>query len=375
MKNLNLFYRFSARFLITAVFVLSLLTGIVSSAAAASNDGFGAVYTSTNAIAGNEILVFNRAVDGSLIAQGSYATGGAGSGAGLGSQSSVLLSQNNRWLFTVNAGSNQISSFAVGAKGLTLFSVVDSGGIRPISLTTYKNWLYVLNAGGSGNIAGFAIGADGTLSPIAGSSQPVSNGGVGSAPGLAQVAFNSEGSVLVVTEKTTNMLDTYPVVGGVAGSPVTHASAGAVPFGFAFDRQNHAIVSEASGSVSSYLVDANTFEVISPAVVNTQTAACWIAISNNGSFAYTTNAGSGSISSYSLAEDGSLNLLQATAGLTGLGSAPVDMAFSVDGQYLYALGNAAHTITIFRMQADGSLSKLDLGTMSVPAGVAGLAAQ
>jgi 6-phosphogluconolactonase (cycloisomerase 2 family) len=107
--------------------------------------------------------------------------------------------------------------------------------------------------------------------------------------------------------------------------------------------------------------------------VNTQVAACWIAISNNGKFAYTTNAGSGTISSYQIAEDGSLTLLQVMAGSTGAGSSPVDIAFSNNGSFLYALGNAAHTITIFQMGADGSLS--NLGAMSVPAGVTGLAAQ
>ena len=373
MNRFKLFRQFGIRILMAGIFLFAMVAGIAVPASAAPADGFGAVYTSTNATSGNQILVYNRATDGSLALQSSYSTGGLGNGAGLGSQSAVVLSQNNRWLFVVNAGSNQISEFAVGAQGLTLVSVFDSGGIRPVSLTTYKDLLYVLNAGGSGNISGFAIGQDGSLSSIPGSSQPVSNGGVGAAPGLAQIAFNSDGSALVVTEKTTSLLDSYQVVDGVASAPVTHASAGAVPFGFAFDRHNHAVVSEASGSVSSYLVEGSSFSVISPAVVNTQAAACWIAISNNGKFAYTTNAGSGSISSYKIAEDGALTLLNATAGLTGAGSTPVDMAFSNNGIFLYALGNASHTITIFQMGADGSLG--NMGAISVPAGVAGLAAQ
>jgi 6-phosphogluconolactonase (cycloisomerase 2 family) len=190
---------------------------------------------------------------------------------------------------------------------------------------------------------------------------------------LAQVAFNSDGTTLVVTEKTTNLLDTYQVIDGVASAPTTHPSAGATPFGFAFDRHNHAVVSEASGSVSSYQVDGNAFSVISPAVVNGQVAACWIAISKNGKYAYTTNAGSGSISSYTIGDDGSLSLLNPTAGITGAGSSPVDMAFSNNGAYLYALGNASHTITMFAMGADGSLN--NLGAISVPVGVAGLASQ
>lgn len=372
MKNLKQFNSIGARLLLIAVFILPLFAGFTTPAAAAPDNSIGAVYTLTNSPSGNEVLVYNRSANGNLAFQGAYATGGLGSGAGLGSQSAVILSKNNQWLYAVNAGSNQISAFAVNPKGLELVDVVDSGGVRPISLTVYKDWLYVLNAGESGNISGFSIGQNGSLSPVPGSTQPVSNVGVGAAPGLAQVAFSSDGSTLVVTEKTTNLIDTYTVVDGLAGAPVTHPSSGAVPFGFAFDRHGHAIVSEASGAVSSYQIDGGGFNVISPSVVNTQVAACWIAISKNGKFAYTTNAGSGSISSYALAEDGSLTLLNPVAGTTGVGSSPVDMAFSVNGRYLYALGSAAHSITIFQLNANGSLASI--GSMSVPVGVVGLAA-
>ena len=129
MKSLRFLQQFGVRFLLVATFLLSLVAGGTTSAAAAPADGFGAVYTSTNAVSGNAVLVFNRATDGSLTPQGSYSTSGLGSGASLGSQSAVVLSQNNHWLFVVNAGSHQISSFAVGAKGLTLMDVVDSGGL------------------------------------------------------------------------------------------------------------------------------------------------------------------------------------------------------------------------------------------------------
>jgi 6-phosphogluconolactonase len=372
--KVQLSHHFGARLFLTAVFLLTLVAGITSSASAASQSAFGAVYTLTNRTSGNEVLVYDRSSDGSLAFQRSYPTGGSGSGAGLGSQSAVTLSHNNHWLFAVNAGSNEISSFAVTESGLQLIDVVDSGGALPVSLTSYKDWLYVLNAGGSGNISGFAVGQDGSLSPLPGSTQPLSNGGAGAAPGVAQIAFSSDGSALVVTEKSTNLIDVYTVDGGLAEAPVFNPSAGTTPFGFAFDRHNHAIVSEAaSGSVSSYAIDGNTFNVISPAVVNTQAAACWIAISNNGKYAYTTNAASGSISSYNLAQDGALTLLNPTAAVIGAGSSPVDMAFSNNGQTLYALANGLHTISIFGMNSDGSLAFQ--GSVTVPVGVVGLAAR
>ena len=147
MKPIKQFNHFGARLFLTAVFLLALVAGITSPASAASPSAFGALYTLTNALGGNEVLVYNRSSDGSLAFQGSYPTGGSGSGSGLGSQSAVTLSHNNHWLFAVNAGSHQISSFAVTESGLQLVDVVDSEGTLPVSLTTYKDWLYVLNAG------------------------------------------------------------------------------------------------------------------------------------------------------------------------------------------------------------------------------------
>jgi len=189
MKNLKLFNSIGARFLLIAVFLLPLIAGFTSPAAAAPDNSPGAVYTLTNAASGNEVLAYSRSADGSLTFQGSYSTGGLGSGAGLGSQSAVLLTKNNQWLYAVNAGSNQISAFSVNGSGLELVDVIDSGGVRPISLTVYKDWLYVLNVGDSGNISGFSIGQDGSLSALAGSTQPVSNGGVGAGSGADRLQF------------------------------------------------------------------------------------------------------------------------------------------------------------------------------------------
>jgi 6-phosphogluconolactonase (cycloisomerase 2 family) len=112
---------------------------------------------------------------------------------------------------------------------------------------------------------------------------------------------------------------------------------------------------------------------VSPSVGTTQTAACWVVISKNGKYAYVTNTGSGSISSYRIEKSGAISLLEAQAGLTGEGSSPIDMALSRNGQFLYALGTAGGTISIFEIQADGSLESL--GSVDVPVGAVGLAAR
>ena len=381
MRSFEFAKHFGTRLILAMVFLLPLLAGFTSPVAA--DDGQGgarsAVYTITNDADGNEVAVYERSADGSLTFMATYPTGGLGSGAGLGSQGSVILRENGRRLFVVNAGSNQISVFAVRRDGLELLEVADSGGEMPVSLTLHGGILYVLNAGGSGNITGFNVQENGGLEPLDGSTQPLSNGGTGGSPQPAQISFSRDGQLLVVTEKATNLIDTYAVDNGIAGPPVTHPSSGVTPFGFAFAKRHDLIVSEAFGgapgasAVSSYNVDRETFDVLSPSVGTTQTAACWVVVSDNGKYAYATNAGSGSISSYRIEKDGTVSLLEAQAGLTGEGSSPIDMAFSNNGQFLYALGANSDMISIFRVNQNGSLEAL--GSMGVPAGAVGLAAR
>lgn len=364
-------------FMTAVVLIASFaLSGVGVAAAAGSG---GAVYTLTNSAAGNEVAIFNRAADGTLTAAGTVSTGGLGNGSGLGSQGALTLSQNNKWLFAVNAGSNDISVFAVSAHGLKLIDKIASGGEQPISVTNYKNLVYVLNAGGSGNITGFTIGKHGKLSPIASSTRTLSNNGVGAAPGPAQIEFSPKGDVLVVTEKATNLIDTYAVEDSVAGDVTTHPSAGVTPFGFAFTRRGTLIVSEAAGgavnasSASSYDVSQDGFELISPAVPTNQTAACWAVTTKNGKFAYTANAGSGSIAAYRVGHDGDLTLLNGVAGFTGATSHPSDMALSHNSQFLYVLANTTQSIGAFTVQADGSLTAIN-GVSGLPASAVGLAA-
>jgi len=178
------------------------------------------VYVQTNQASGNAIAIFNRSTDGALILSTTVLTGGLSTGAELGSEGSVILSNDGRWLFSTNAGSNEISAFRVDANGLTLVNKAASGGTLPISLASYKNLLYVLNAGGSGNITGFIVDESGKLTPLAGSTLPLSNNDVGAAPGPAQASFSPDGKMLIVSEKATSMIDTYAVgKDGLASGP------------------------------------------------------------------------------------------------------------------------------------------------------------
>jgi 6-phosphogluconolactonase len=334
----------------------------VGTSFAAGRGAPGAVYAMTNSADGNEIVMFDREANGILTLVGNVATGGDGSGGGLdelGSQNSLVLSEDDRWLLAVNAGSDEISVFKVLPEGLSLVDILSSGGDFPVSVTIYHDVVYVLNAL-TPNITAFTLNFAGELTPLADSTRSLGFGA------FAQIGFDPQGNNLVVTDKGDHEIIVFSVESNGTPStvPVTTSSSGLAPFGFIFDRRGHLLVSEAgSGAASSYrILPDNTLEVISASVPNGETATCWIAGNKRGDI-FTSNTGSGSVSAYTLlAGNGRLLLRDAT---TGFASRPIDMAITTDGRFLYALdpdidpGNG--TVHMFRIDRDGGLT--DLGAI------------
>ena len=77
----SLFQRFSSILLLTALPIAS----------AFATDKIGKLYTISNAITGNEVLVYNRLSDGSLSKTAVIPTKGKGSGGGLGNQGALTF--------------------------------------------------------------------------------------------------------------------------------------------------------------------------------------------------------------------------------------------------------------------------------------------
>jgi 6-phosphogluconolactonase len=323
----------------------------------------GAVYVMSNRPEGNEIVVFDRNFRGQLTLADTYGTWGSGSGGGidpLGSQGALILSPNKRWLFAVNAGSNDISVFRVRRHELKWIGNFDSGGLFPVSLTFYHNLLYVLNVGQGGdgpNITGFKLNRHGELTPLEESTRLLGNGG------FHQVGFSPHGDALVVTKgNPTGEILVFAVdeEGVPDAEPTITPSAGVVPFSFIFDRRGHLLVTEAgSGAVSSYdLIDDNTLEVINASVANGNNATCWIAGTWFGTV-FTANTGSNNISTYKVkAGTGILHLLKANA---ASGNKPIDMAITPNGKFLYVLNAFDGTVGAFRIFSNGNIK--DLGTI------------
>ena len=337
----------------------------------------GFVYTLSNEAAGNSIIRYARSRDGSLTPAGNFPTGGTGSGAGLGNQGGLILE--NHLLYAVNAGSDEISVMREDGNQLTVVSKISSGGSMPISVAVHRNLLYVLNAGGSGNIMGFRGARSGILTPLPGSTRPLSS----NAAGPAQVGFSPDGRILVVTEKATNQIDTYTVGrDGIASGPNVQSSTGETPFGFAFTRRGQLVVSDAFGgaaglsALSSYRVNHHgLISLITGPVNNGQAAACWVAITKNGKFAYTTNTATANISGYGIDHRGRLSLLDPDGITASSDAGPIDMALSRNSQFLYTLNAGGQSITIYRVN-NGRGNLKPLGSITgLPASANGLAAE
>jgi 6-phosphogluconolactonase len=362
-------------FLIGFIGAATVLPTVLSSSAIANYYApRPTLYTTSNATAGNQLLAFEQMRDGSLKAVATVPTGGTGSGGGLGNQGAIAVTRDREMLLTVNAGSNEVSVFNLEGKTPRLVSKVSSGGVRPVSVAIQGDIVYVVNAG-SDDVTGFYLRGN-KLQPMPNSRRALS--ATGTAP--AQVSFTPDSRFVVVTEKATNTISTFPLrYNGYLGDRLSNPSNAATPFGFAFDRKGRLLVSEAAGgaanasSISSYkLPGSGLLQTITASAKTNQSAACWVVVSKNGEYAYVSNTGSGSLSGFKIEPTGMLKALTADGRTAVTGAGPIDMIFSRNGRFLSSLNTRSGTISTFEMLDGGGLKSVaTLG--SLPTTATGLA--
>jgi 6-phosphogluconolactonase (cycloisomerase 2 family) len=328
------------------------------------------LFTQTNSPAGNVIRTvrFNRVT--ALYVAESYRTGGTGTGAGLGSQGSVVVTPDNRYLLAVNAGSDSVTAFPVTAGNkLGPASTASSGGDQPVSVTASRGLVYVVNAGATPSISGFRLDQRG-LVPIAGSTRALPGG----AAGPAQISFTPDGRRLVVTLKATNRIDTFAVgADGRTAAAVSTPSAGTTPFGFDFDSEGNVLVSNASGgaagasTVTSYRIGADgRLATVAGPIATGESAACWLVVSPDGRGAYVTNTASNTVTSLKLRPAGQADVIY-NAPTRSAG--PIDAALARKRLFVLTNGGSLDLFHIYPRGEAGAVFSLK----GLPAGVAGLA--
>ena len=363
--------------------ILGLSTGALFSGGVAQAAP-GAVFSMTNDTDANVITAFERGSDGTLSNPRDFPTAGTGTGTPEDSANGLILANVSgessptnfegtaKFLLAANGGSNSISVFRNEPRGLELVDVEPSNGNRPISITVSRGVAYVLNAGGpmcSGifgqpSITGFKFDASGQLTPIPGSTRPVSGA---NASGCTQVAFDKTGNVVFVEEQQADIISSYTRnQDGTLNGPTAQQTTGNGPFGLNFTQRNQLLTTEnfgaapGQGGLASYAIDerTGTLTPLSPTVRNGQSDTCWVAITDDNKLAFTSSFGDdGGISSYRVQPDGSLALLDSQAATVGAGSS--DVTLSDNSEYLYVKNTLEGTVTTFRIEKDGGLVQID----------------
>ena len=274
------------------------------------------MFVQTDNTAGNRVVAYQRAADGTLTPAGSYATGGRGgilAGSVVdhtASQGSLTYDPRHGLLYAVNAGSDTISVFAVRGDQLALREVLGSGGTFPVSVAARGDLVYVLNALNGGSVQGYRI-FGGFLAPLPGSHRalgldPNATPQFTTTPG--QVAFTPDGSQLVVTTKGNgNDIDVFGV--GFGGRLSRHATVnsepGTVPFAISFDPFGHLVIAEAGpNALATFDLSRNGTVSLLDQTGTGQAATCWVTPA--GPFLFASNAGSPSESGFTSSAGGQL---------------------------------------------------------------------
>jgi 6-phosphogluconolactonase (cycloisomerase 2 family) len=346
----------------------------------AASATIGHVYVNNNSAGINTISAFDRHADGSLtMTSGSpFVAGGAGTGAGIGSQGALQLSSDGKYLLAADAGSNQISVLKIRSDGSVTPATstpVSSGGNKPVSIAVHGNLVYVANAGAGGsNYTGFTLNSGGHLIPLAGSTFSLSD-----AANPGDVLFNSTGTNLVGTEINTSVIDSFAVgadglLSPASGSPFPAEGLG--PFGSEFRPTDptQLFVSNAHnggtnlGTVSAFTVDGTgALTTVGGPYPDNQNAPCWVEVSPDGQHLFAVNTASSSISSYSIAPNGALSVLGSTTfggGVKGEEDARLDPS----GNNLYVVDSGSDAVSAFAVSG-GTLTENGSSPVSLPAGL------
>ena len=376
------------------IMLAAALTAATASAAAAQTTApafgtsTGAVFASTNAATGNEVVMWSRSAQGALQRIGAFSTGGRGEGginAPLKAGYSLTLTADHAFLLAANAGSGDISVFRVLPNGLALASVTPSGGGNPISIAEHGNLVYVVNAGGDYQLSGFEIQASGTLKPVKNALHALSTPD----SGASTVAFSPDGTRLVVTERLARTVDVFTVdADGTLSNPVFNPSLGTEPFSEAFTPGGVLLVTEANfgqkaSTVSSYTIKAdNTLGVITSQATSGGFGACWIV--TDGQDALVSNTGSSSLGAYAVAGNGTLQPFGVVASAPPIAppaagqpdsAFPLDLAASQDNRFVYAGLSGNGQIVGYQVSTNSGLSRIASVPFGQPhTGAEGLAA-
>ena len=254
----------------------------------------------------NSISAMNVAADGSAtpLSTSPFPTGSGTFPRGL------TMSPDGRFLFAADSGTNQVGSFSVGGDGsLTQVSgspVASARSPAATAITPSGRFLYVTHGFFNDGIRSFAVGAGGSLTPLAPTTMSGNGEGIAVSPdGLHLYAVSTSG-VFVFDIGADGTLTT------VSGSPF----------------------------LASLAPDG-------------------IAIAPSGAFAYLSSITHDDLHALSIGADGKPTVVGGSVSTGGSNANPHNVAVSPDGQRVYAVNSGAPAgagLAAFAVGADGTLT-------------------
>jgi hypothetical protein len=390
----------------------------------------GHLYMQTNETR-NALVHYRRSASGMLTELERLPTGGAGSGVlspiyhtnrpndfeGAGS---VILTPDRRFLFTTNAGDNSVSSFAVGEHGkLTLVDVkrtgnATSGGAKSLAYAPSKGMLFVAHSFGPDHIRLMSVDREGKLTPRPEQSSVNTKDWPNRLPTMAVLspdakflilctaleelpAKNPDGSLILWVPRpdgtlhviATNAPDpdglvVFPVQeDGTLGTGQFHDAKAPSPFYIAFlhHRPDTFVVGYAVGDGCALgTIDENGKINIGRLVPIDNSAGrpselCWLAVSPDDRWVFTTNFGYSNISSFringaelSIAKDPACPKVKGDGTFRAIdgvvSSGPSDSWMTPDGAHLYQIYGNASKLIGYAIRPDGSLD--EIASMKIP---------
>lgn len=351
---------------------VGLSLGSLVSTVHAADNSFGnsgsasTVFVMTNDVQKNEVLAYQRLVDGKLTLKERFATGGRGSGGTtdpLQSQGSLTLSEGHNLLFAINSGSGTISSFHLLGGLPVLVDQEISGGSEPVAVAEHNGIVYVLNAGGNGAIVAFRTDNLGRLHEIPNSTVHLT----ATHSGGSSISVSPDGKTLAVIEKVPNNIDTLPIhPDGTLGSIIVNHSITPGVFAAVFSPSGKLIVSENQpggtdiSSISSYTINPDgTIAAITQSLPTFGDGNCWNVITPNGRWVYVDNSATATVAGFSVGADGTLTPIAGTiVGTNPSGTINLDIAVSSDGKYVFTINSGEGSVSIYSINADGTLTSL-----------------
>ncbi len=284
---------------------------------------------------------------------------------------SLAIHPSKKFLYAANAGSSDISEFAISGGGiLTEVTPRQPAGTVPILLAMDPAgaFLYVANAG-SNNISSFSIDpSTGKLSQLPGS--PFS---VGLSPLNMKLA--PSGNVLYVTGSSGAGLPGYVQAftlnaGVVSNVPVPGSpyQVGMIPQGLAINPAGtflYAGNAAPDNSISIFAInsDGSLAEVSGSPIGESYTGPIALLVDNSGKYLYVANVGSNLLAGFSIGSDGGLSLLSSSPFATS--AQPSFIASDPAGHYLFVGNQSGTKVQSFGLDT-GSGTLTSIASYSVP---------